>query len=215
MLKLFLIGRARANFLPALVTASCLSAVPANAAAVSADFGGGKLLQPIVVSIESHTEIVVSILGSPGQVLKVAPRPFAIVESDLKHDGVLDLSALFPPRKLRAWLSYGHGGFGQLHSRLRSPFGSPSHAQAASRLRRPRTHGSPLQHAFRFGADRPTRGNAPTTQAASSGAVGLHNPPPGPASPASRFAVLPSSERIPFNERTGRRASRAPPLFTI
>jgi hypothetical protein len=180
------------------VTASFLSVAPANAAVVGAEVNGGSVLHPVVVSIESHTEIVTSILGSSRRhILNVAGRRFAVV-SDVNQDSVLNLRAFFPPRKLRAWLSPG-----------------PSHAQASSRPRRRRTHGSPLQHAFRFGPDRRTHGNAPTTQATSSGAVSLHDPPLGPATPASRFVVLPSSERIPFNERTGRRASRAPPLFTI
>jgi hypothetical protein len=181
MSKLFLIAviaRARAKVLPAIVTASCLAVAPASA---RADVNGGSVLHPVAVSIQSRTEIVASMLNSPGRlVLEVEGR------------------RLFPPRKLRAWLSY-----------------RPGHSQASTNPRRRRARVSPLQHAFRFGADRRTRGNAPTTQATSSGAVGLHDPPLGPTTPASCFVVLPSSERIPFNERTGRRASRAPPHFTI
>jgi hypothetical protein len=181
MSKLFLtalLARARAMFLPAIVTSSCLAVAPASAAVVGADASRGSVLRPVVVSIESHTEFVASILVfSKRRVLEVAGRPF-VVAWDLNHD-------------------------------------RPSHAQAPFKPRRRRARGSPLQHAFRFGADRRLHGNAPTTQATSSGAVGLHDPPLGPATPASRFVVLLSSERIPFNARTGRRASRAPPLFTI
>jgi hypothetical protein len=105
-------------------------------------------------------------------------------------------------------------GFARLHARLMGLAGRRAlRAPAEPRPHRRRLRLSPLQRAFHFGHDT-GRDTHQTTQATSSGTADLLESPLTQAAPSRRDLILPSTERIRFDERAGRRASRAPPVIT-
>ena len=175
-------------------------------ATATADLNNDGVVDRIVVLTEQrHPEIVVSISGhSSPQILKLAGRPVSLVVADVNHDGHLDLSALFPNRRVLVWLNYGRQGFSRLHSQTRS------------RLHRRGTpRGSPLERALLFTAPSSHPGSPPAGQATPTSAVLLRDSRLGEVLPAISAFDLPSSEQVPLNNRAGRCPSRAPPALPV
>jgi hypothetical protein len=142
------------------------------------------------------------------------PLPFPIPRARVAVFAAIACGAMFftaSPARAAAKATAGPTRF---NARLFAMAGRTTpRAQVASRAHLRRLRLSPLQRAFHFGHGT-GRSTHQTTQATSSGTADLLESPLAQAAPSRRDLILPSSERIRFDERAGRRASRAPPVIT-
>jgi hypothetical protein len=186
------------------LAALCVTATPARAS-VATYFSNDSGIDDVSVSAPPRPEIIVSISGhETPQVLKIGDTPLALVVADVNHDGVVDLTALFPHRHLVVWLNSGSHGLWRLRP------------QTVPRSRRRTASGSPLLRVLLITRTGHDRRGAPAGQVSSwPTPMAPYDPPIAGTLPTIARFDLPFTERIPSNERAGRQTSRAPPAALV